>query len=47
MGKVEVILLAQASMKRIADALEEKERMVPVLSSPRLAVERLAKILAS
>jgi len=47
MGKVEVVLLAQASMKRIADALEEKEKRVPVLSSPRLAVERLARIMAS
>lgn len=47
MGKVEAVLLAQASMKRIADALEEKERTAPVLSSPRLAVERLARILAS
>ncbi|MBP1766854.1 MAG: Asp/Glu/hydantoin racemase [Candidatus Aminicenantes bacterium] len=46
MGKVEVVLLAQASMKRIADALEEREKLVPVLSSPRSAVERLAKILA-
>ena len=47
MGKVEVVLLAQASMKRIADALEEKERTVPVLSSPRPAVERLARIVSS
>jgi aspartate/glutamate racemase len=47
MRKVEVVLLAQASMKRIADALEEKEKVTPVLSSPRLAVERLARILAS
>jgi Asp/Glu/hydantoin racemase len=47
MARVEVVLLAQASMKRIADALEEREKVVPVLSSPRLAVERLARILAS
>jgi Asp/Glu/hydantoin racemase len=46
MKKVDVVLLAQASMMRIANALEEKEKRVPVLSSPRLAVERLAKVLA-
>jgi Asp/Glu/hydantoin racemase len=47
MDRVDVVLLAQASMKRIADALEEKEKKVPVYSSPRPAVERLASILVS
>lgn len=44
MSKTEVVLLAQASMMRIVDMLGEKEKIVPVLSSPRLAVERLAKV---
>lgn len=45
MKKVDVVLLAQASMMRIVDTLDEKEKTVPVLSSPRLAIERLAKII--
>ncbi len=47
MEKVDVVLLAQASMMRIVGALAESERTVPVLSSPRLAVERLARVLAA
>jgi Asp/Glu/hydantoin racemase len=46
MNKTEVVLLAQASMMRIVDTLDEKEKIVPVLSSPRLAVERLAEIVS-
>ena len=46
MSKTEVVLLAQASMMRIVDTLDEKEKIVPVLSSPRLAVERLAEIVS-
>jgi Asp/Glu/hydantoin racemase len=45
MGKVDVIVLAQASMARVADGFPEDERQVPILSSPRLAVERLAEVL--
>jgi Asp/Glu/hydantoin racemase len=40
---VDVILLAQASMARAADALAESDRRVPILSSPRLAIEALAR----
>jgi Asp/Glu/hydantoin racemase len=46
MHRVEVVCLAQASMSRIADHLEDEEKKVPVLSSPRLAVERLAVVVA-
>lgn len=46
MKRVEVVLLAQVSMVRVADTLDEKEKTVPILSSPRLAVERLATVLA-
>jgi Asp/Glu/hydantoin racemase len=45
MERVEVVCLAQASMARIVEALAEGERTVPVLSSPRPAVERLAAVL--
>lgn len=45
MKKVDVVLLAQASMMRVVDSLDETEKTVPVLSSPRPAVERLSKIL--
>ena len=44
--KVDVVLLAQVSMVRVADTLGEAERPVPILSSPRPAVERLAKVVA-
>ena len=42
-GDVDVVLLAQASMARVVDSLPEAARRVPVLSSPRLGVERLAQ----
>ena len=45
MKEVDVVLLAQASMARIVDFMEEKEKTVPVLSSPRLVLERLAKVI--
>jgi Asp/Glu/hydantoin racemase len=43
----DVIVLAQASMARVADALPPAERKVPILSSPRPAVETLAEVLKS
>jgi Asp/Glu/hydantoin racemase len=45
--KVDVIVLAQASMARVVDNLPEAERAVPILSSPRLAVEFLASVIPS
>jgi len=45
--KTEVIVLAQASMARVVDTLDEKQRKVPVLTSPRPAMENLAKYLLS
>jgi len=44
MDGVQVVCLAQASMSRIAESLSDAERKVPVLSSPRPAVERLARV---
>ena len=44
-SKVDVIVLAQASMARVVDSLDEKEKTVPILSSPKIAVQHLATIL--
>ena len=46
-SRVDVIVLAQASMARVADRFPEADRRLPILSSPRLAVEHLAKVLNS
>ena len=43
--KVDVIVLAQASMARVVDALAPADKPVPILSSPRWAVEHLAALL--
>lgn len=43
-GDVDVIVLAQATMARVVDALPEGDVSVPVLSSPRLGVQRLAEV---
>ncbi len=45
MKKVDVILLAQASMARIGDTIDEKEKAVPILSSPRPAMQKLNAII--
>lgn len=44
--QVDVIVLAQASMARVVDALKPEEKPVPILSSPRLGIEHLASLLA-
>jgi len=41
----DVVLLAQASMARVVATIPADERNVPILSSPRLAVERLRQAL--
>ena len=43
---VDVIVLAQASMARVVETLPPEARPVPILSSPALAVEHLAELLA-
>ena len=42
----DVILLAQASMARVADSLPGGSLGCPILTSPRLALERAARVLA-
>ncbi len=44
-GDVDVILLAQASMARVVEALPPEDRRVPILASPRLAIEHLATVM--
>ncbi len=46
LGWAEVIVLAQASMARVVDTLSEDERRIPILSSPRLGMERMRDILS-
>jgi Asp/Glu/hydantoin racemase len=47
LARCEVVVLAQASMARVADQLDAAERgSVEILSSPRSSVERAAEILA-
>lgn len=40
--KVAVVVLAQASMARVVDALDAADRVVPILASPSIAVQHLA-----
>ena len=41
----DVIVLAQASMARVVESLRAEDKPVPILSSPRSAVEHLASLL--
>ncbi len=43
--EVDVILLAQASMARVVDALLEEHKKTPILSSPATAIQYLASII--
>lgn len=42
---VDMIVLAQASMARVVDALPAEERRIPILASPGIAIDHLATIL--
>lgn len=43
--KVDVIVLAQASMARVVAQLSDEDKKVPILASPELAMQHLAAIL--
>ena len=43
--KVDVIVLAQASMARVVDTLAPADKRVPILASPGIAVDYLATVL--
>ena len=47
MDRVDVIVLAQATMARVADTLSAADRRVPILSSPRSGLLRAREVLAS
>lgn len=47
MKRNQVILLAQASMARVVDTIPAEERSIPILASPRLAIEHLREVLTS
>jgi Asp/Glu/hydantoin racemase len=44
--RVDVVILAQASMARVLDVIPEAERAAPILSSPLLALKQVGRILA-
>lgn len=43
--KCDVIVLAQASMARVVDTLNDDDRKVPILASPPIAIQYLATVL--
>ena len=45
MAQNDVIILAQASMARVAEQIPESERRIPILSSPRLGMERVREVI--
>jgi Asp/Glu/hydantoin racemase len=44
-AKVDVILLAQASMARVVDTLDPADKKVPILASPPIAIQHIASLL--
>jgi len=44
-SRADVIVLAQASMARVADGLSAEDKKVPILASPTIAVQHIASIL--
>jgi Asp/Glu/hydantoin racemase len=47
LGWADVVVLAQASMTRVLDSLSDDERTTPILSSARLGMERVARLLVA
>ncbi|HEY3761075.1 MAG TPA: aspartate/glutamate racemase family protein [Verrucomicrobiae bacterium] len=43
--QADVIVLAQASMARVVDALKPEDKRVPILASPAIAIDYLATVL--
>lgn len=43
--QVDVILLAQASMARVVDTLDEADKRIPIIASPPQAIKHLASLL--
>ena len=47
MTRNDVIILAQASMARVAQAIPAEDQRVPILASPRLAMEHVRELLVT
>ena len=47
MARADVVLLAQASMARVAESLDESELRIPVLTSPEPAMKHLAELMGN
>ncbi|MCS3798720.1 aspartate/glutamate racemase family protein [Niastella sp. OAS944] len=45
-AKTDVIVLAQASMARVADGLAPEDKKVPILASPGIVIQHIASILS-
>ena len=43
----DVIMLAQGSMARVADTIPAEEKTIPILTSPRLALEHVRQVLST
>jgi Asp/Glu/hydantoin racemase len=44
-AEVDVIVLAQASMARVVDTLDEADKKIPILASPGIAIAHIATLL--
>lgn len=44
-NKTDVIVLAQASMARVVNTLNEDEKKTPILASPEIAIQHLASVI--
>ena len=44
-SEVDVIVLAQASMARVVDTLDETDKKIPILASPGIAIAHIATLL--
>ena len=44
-AEVDVIVLAQASMSRVVEALPDAEKRIPILASPALAIQHIANLI--
>ena len=47
MTRTDVVILAQASMARVAQSIPAEEQRVPILSSPRLAMEHVRELMVT
>ncbi|MCA9150761.1 MAG: hypothetical protein KDA92_15730 [Planctomycetales bacterium] len=45
LGQVDVIVLAQASIARVVESLDDADHRVPILASPPTAIDRVSEIL--